>query len=367
MKSKTVVLLCSGSGLGFYVPGLIMEYRLKENGISTEVFVIETYLTEEKKDKMLESKKSYHENFSVAIVAQKMPRDIRKSFDYAAIDKLLEYMANKDIRDFIVFSGHWVYILDMYREKVYPKEINAEIIYLDSDLSPSWKWLKKYKPQYSKNYKEVWFFSFENKNINYRLCVCDEPLIPYELRDNRFIIHGGGWGMGTYQSKISELDEIGISLDIVIYDISEMKNNKPQNRYFMIDPLWSAWKREECKGYQFPPFGEITNSESPKFKNKELYHESFDIARKAKGIISKPGGGTLIDSLASATPIIFLEPFGKHEQKNAELWIHLGFGITYDQWRESGFSSRILQNLHINLMNAAGLYQDYVKGYLSAI
>jgi UDP-N-acetylglucosamine:LPS N-acetylglucosamine transferase len=365
MKSRKIALLCSGAGLGFYVPGLIMECQLKKKGISTEVFVIETYLKWDKQEQMIESKKTYHENFSIAIIAQRMPRDIRASFDYAEIDKLLESMAKQGIEDFIVFSGHWMYILDMYREQVSPKAIKAELVYVDSDLSPSWRWLKKYKPDYSRNCHEVWFFNFENMQINYRLSVGAEPPIPFELRNDRYIIHGGGWGMGTYQNIIPELEKAGMALDIVIYDMSELKNNRPQNRYFMIDPLWCAWKKEA--GFQFPPFGEINNSEAPKFTNREQYHESFDITREARGIISKPGGGTLIDSLASATPIIFLESFGKHEQKNAELWIQHGFGITYDRWRESGFSSRLLRDLHINLMNAANLYQDYVKSYLAQI
>ena len=63
--------------------------------------------------------------------------------------------------------------------------------------------------------------------------------------------------------------------------------------------------------------------------------------RRAVAMICKTGGGTLLDSLWSATPIITLEPFGAHEAVNAELWRRLGFGTTFAAWRDGGFRLRV--------------------------
>ncbi|MFF8914745.1 hypothetical protein ACF08M_15855 [Streptomyces sp. NPDC015032] len=41
-------------------------------------------------------------------------------------------------------------------------------------------------------------------------------------------------------------------------------------------------------------------------------------------MVSKPGGGTLLDLLRSATPFALLEPSGEHEVHNAQLWCDLG-------------------------------------------
>ncbi len=86
-------------------------------------------------------------------------------------------------------------------------------------------------------------------------------------------------------------------------------------RYFMVDSEWSPWNKNQNNQHEYPPFGEIIDFNKKSFRNKEEYHEFYDLVKQSKAIISKPGGGTLIDSLASATPIILLDPYGYAEQK----------------------------------------------------
>ena len=69
-------------------------------------------------------------------------------------------------------------------------------------------------------------------------------------------------------------------------------------------------------------------------------------------MVSKPGGGTLLDSLTAATPIVLLPPWGEPEAKNGELWEELGFGIDFQRWRETGFDYRVLEDLHHRLLEA---------------
>jgi UDP-N-acetylglucosamine:LPS N-acetylglucosamine transferase len=74
--------------------------------------------------------------------------------------------------------------------------------------------------------------------------------------------------------------------------------------------------------------------------------------RGAKAVISKPGGGTLLDSLAAATPVVLLAPWGTPEASNGALWEALGFGIEFERWRETEFDDRVLEALHHNLLEA---------------
>jgi hypothetical protein len=69
-------------------------------------------------------------------------------------------------------------------------------------------------------------------------------------------------------------------------------------------------------------------------------------------VVSKPGGGTLLDSLAAATPIVLLAPWGEPEAKNGALWEELGFGIDYHRWRRTGFDQGVLMKLHDRLLAA---------------
>lgn len=347
---KEMTILCSGFGLGLYIPGLLLSKRLNECGIPAEVNVFESLVAEDKREKVLKSKKSYHKSFAVALMSTRMQLDMRQSIDAELVRQQLDEWEQEGRRNFIVLSGHWLHVLDEYKDRIAPEKINADILYVDCGLPPSWQSIKSMKPDYNKDSNELWLFDYENLNIQYQIPVTDKPVIPYLCRENRFLIHGGGWGMGTYQKKIPELEKAGISLDIVAYDIAEAVENKNGNRYFMIDPTWSAWNKNKAGLYEFPPFSEVKYGEVPDYINKDEYHYLFDVTRKAKAIIGKPGAGTLMDSLGAATPMIMLEPFGEHEKKNAELWEKEGFGISYDRWKEEEYSTKILEILHSNLL-----------------
>lgn len=362
--SNKVTILCSGFGLGFYVPGLLINYSLKNRGVDSEVAVFESYVVKDKRDKIALNKQAYHKNFSLALVAQRMPWDIRKSIDSNKVEELLNTWDRENRRNFIVMSGHWIYILDEYRKRINNKPINADILYIDSEPSPSWKGLNKYNSEYSQNYNEIFLFNAERKKISFYIPVGSKKLVPFKERENRFMIHGGGWGMGTYKEKIHELEENGFKLDIIAYKEDEAGAGEQGHRYFMMDPAWKAW---EGNKFIFPPFAEVKSDVTPKFESKEEYHSSFDVLRNAKAVISKPGGGTLIDSLAAATPIILLEPFGHHEKVNADLWENLGFGIRYETWKESGFKLDILEVMHNNLVKQRNSSVNYIDYYVSRL
>ncbi len=362
MNNK-VTILCSGFGLGFYVPGLLIREKLKQNEIKAEILVFENIMQQEKKINIENNKKMYHKNFSVALLAQRMRWDIRESIDEILLEKVLQTWHKEKRRNFIVLSGHWVYVLNKYKERNPRQKINVDLLYIDSELSPSWKSLKKFYNDYNKYYNEVWLFNSQ-KDIDYYLPVIEQDPIPYNMRPNRFMIHGGGWGMGTYQDIIPELESNNLDLDIIVYEREEAESQKENNRYYMIDDSWSAWQKNNNNLFEFPPFGEIKKNETPKFISKSKYHSSYDIVKEAKAIISKPGGGTLIDSFSAATPLILLESFGKHEKRNSDLWEELGFGISYKKWKGTNYSLEILEKLHKNMVTKRQYTTNYISYYI---
>ncbi|MHB8062507.1 MAG: UDP-glucuronosyltransferase [Ruminiclostridium sp.] len=358
MSKKEITILCSGFGLGLYIPGLLLSKRLNQCGIPAKVHVFESLVAEDKKEKVLKSKKIYHKNFAVALMSTRISMDMRQSLDNNLVDQLLKVWEEEERQDFIVLSGHWLHVLDEYKVKSASGKINIDILYVDCDLPPSWQSLKTMKPDYNHNLQEVWLYDHKNQSIQYQIPITDRSPVPYSRREHRFLIHGGGWGMGTYQGKIPELEEAGISLDIVAYDICETIVKRDRNRYFMIDPAWSAWNKNKYDQYEFPPLSEIKAGEKPDYKSNEDCHYLFEITREAKAIIGKPGAGTMMDSLGAATPLIMLEPFGDHERKNAQLWEAAGFGISYEMWKDSGYSTEMLEVLHKNLIEKRELIDD---------
>ena len=359
MAKETVTILCSGVALGVYVPSLIVSYQLQSKGLATEVVTLENLIFKEKRRRIPLTKVAFHRNFKVALAAEKLLRDIVPSLDPFLVSNLLQFWKEENRRCFIVFSGFWLPILERYVRSRSSQDISVDLCHVDSAISPSWK-------LYNKDYlgfRHVWFANWSKKMVSFRLRIFPHETIPYNKRHDRFVIHGGGWGVGTYKDKIPTLEKLGFKLDVITYEKRDLVSRNRRNRYFMIDSRWNPWEKDSHNQLQFPPFGEVKQDEVVEFKNNPAFQEQYLLTRQSKAVISKPGGATLLDSVSSATPIILLEPYGEHEEKNAQLWEYLGFGISYKKWADCGWTLKVLEELNSNLMKARERIRDYVEWY----
>lgn len=358
---RVVSILCSGMGLGVYIPSLLLNYQLRQRGVKTEVFVIESYFNEEKLNKLKENKHAFHNSYQVAVFGHRMAKgDVRPNLDKYKIDELLKYWEENSRKDFIIMSGHWPVIFESYIGRGGNKGLNIDAVRMDTDVAPSWKNFNNN----SNYFNEIWLFDNSLKNLPYRISVNKAAPIPFNQRENRFLLHGGGWGMGTYRDKLKELNEKGLYLDIVAYKKNEAEYSFEGNKYYLMEPDWSPWIKNSSGSYEFPPMYEVDRDGNLKALEAEGYQAIFDVCLNCKAIISKPGGGTLLDSLAAATPVVFIEPIAKHEQTNAALWEELGFGISYEKWAKQRFSLGILEKIHNNIFIKMRNTPDFIDDFL---
>nr|VFK63478.1 MAG: hypothetical protein BECKUNK1418G_GA0071005_10344 [Candidatus Kentron sp. UNK]VFK70826.1 MAG: hypothetical protein BECKUNK1418H_GA0071006_10405 [Candidatus Kentron sp. UNK] len=363
---EILTILCSGASLGAYVPGLLLGHQLAARGFRTDVLVLENLLPVDKRDNVHKTKFAFHRNFALARIAQKMATDIVPSLDRIRVDSLLTAWRREGRRRFIVIYGFWMPIIERYRRQVDSSgHLRFDLCHMDAATSVSWNLYDTTDPYY----RHIWFFRQAERRLPYRLPVTEDEPLPYRERNGRFLIHGGGWGLGAYRSKIPELSARGIALDVTVYEPDDLAE-RPEghryrgNRYFMIDPNWRAWERDAAGRHHFPPFGQIASDGSVDFRYHDACPEVYPLVRQCQAIISKPGGSTLVDSLSAATPLILLEPYGEYEQKNGELWQSLGFAISYDQWAEMDFSTSVLGELHHNLLLARARTPSYIESWM---
>ena len=363
-SQQTITILCSGVALGVYVPALLVNARLKRRGAATEVVVLESLFTPKKQEKILENKVAFHQSFAVAKMGQRMARDPAPNLDAEQVSRLYERWAREQRRLFLVFSGFWMPLVNAYRQRIAPTPCWVHQIHVDAAVSASWKNVHEFRV----GDQPVWLFEYETRQLHYQLKIeaaeGQALPIPYRQRPERTLIHGGGWGMGTYQSKIPALEAAGLNLDIIAYCPEEAAAPGAGQRYFMMDPHWSPWQKNRSGEHEFPLFGEVKSGAAPRFRNRPDSHELLQLARQARAIISKPGGATLLDSFAAATPLVMLEPFGDYEAKNGALWQALGFGIPFPEWEQAGFAPELLEPLHQNLLRSQGVVPDYVETWL---
>ncbi len=343
------VILCSGVTLGVYVPALILARNSKKSGIATQVHVLEHFFTAEKQRQLLKMKEQFHNDFKFALMAQKMPSRISESVKEQEIAVLIKQWKKQGTTILTLFSGYWLSVLQPFfdHENGF-EQIKINTCFMDANLSTSWNHLKRghliYHP-----FK---LFDLEKRRVNYQLSPVLEDsdrLIDYENRDQRYLIHGGGWGIGNYHEKIQQMSDYGnIKLDIICYQHQEYETEHNGWQYYLLPPEWLAWQSTEP---EFPPLYNIHQGKIG-YPVISEYSASYELIRRAKAVISKPGGGTLLDSFIAETPLIILDKtFGNYEKDNARLWLELGFAITYEDWKDSGFESKILSPLHQNIQS----------------
>lgn len=257
-----------------------------------------------------------------------------------------------------------MYVLDEYRKRRDDRPIQADLLSLDADLSPSWRSLRKIHPEYAERYHEVRLYNLDALSVNYAIDTNLGPPVEEAARDDRLVIHGGGWGIGTYRDFVAQIAAAGYATDLVCYRHAEVDLQTKSSRLLMDDPAWRTWHRDNGGRHMFPPFSQVTVSAPTTFQPQTQCNGLHRIIRQARAVVSKPGAGTLIDSLAAATPIILLEPFGPHEEANARVWIANQFGFGFQSWAQAGFPREWLIAAHQHLMAARERIRDYSESFL---
>jgi hypothetical protein len=252
----------------------------------------------------------------------------------------------------MVWSGFWLPILEKYRQRV-DGSVRVDCCRIDAVVSASFRAYRDLE----RGATEIWLWSWQDQKTVFEIPADDRPPLGFSEREHRLVVHGGGWGIGTYRDVRATMVNTPWGLDIVVHDRAEALRSRTGDRFFMVDPSWRTWHRGR-EGHSFPPFAEVDGGRATKASDD---HALYELIRRSKAIVSKPGGGTLIDCLSSATPVVLLEPYGYAEECNGALWEHLGFGIPFPKWHAAGCSATVLANLHENLLRRKRNGPDYSR------
>jgi hypothetical protein len=345
-------VLTSGVALGVHVPGLLLARRLRAAGRTVRVDVLERLLPQSVRDRIPQSKAAFHRDFGVAIAGQRLARRNATLPGPDAVTAMRAAWRSDGADHLIVLSGFWLPAALGYAAE-HPG-VRVQSCHVDSVASPSFTTVTPAAAPDRTVHSEAWLLQERDGGIARTIRVSSAEPVPWPARVPRFLVHGGGWGMGTYARHAADLSARGLALDVVVYEAADLTGRIDGNRYFMIDPGWQPWHDEG-----FPPFGEVAGDGTVDYRRGDEHHDSFHLARTSLAMISKPGGGTLMDSLSAATPVVLLEPFGAHEARNAELWQRLGFGISLAGWAACDYSPEPLARLHRNLLAARRRADDY--------
>jgi len=359
VSQAPVTILTSGIGLGIYIPALLIQRQLERQGLAAEVEVLEGYYTPDSMRRYLAHKEACRANFALAQLSHRMSRGVQHCLDPERLDQLLSGWAREGREHFIVWAGFWLPILQEYRQRVPRLSVELDLCRIDAEVSASFKVHRELEG----DGKEIWLWNWKDKTLVHEIPVTPEPPLPFPERENRLVVHGGGWGLGTYRDTLSRLSHAGYALDIVIHDPSERVRYGAGDRCYLVDPAWHPWHRDERQRHVFPAVGVVADDGTITYQRNDDFHPFHSVIRRARAVVSKPGGCTLIDSLASATPVVLLDAYGYAEQSNGAIWEHLGFGLPFAAWEGTGFDAAALAGAHASLMARGRSEAGYPGAY----
>ena len=344
-----VTVLTSAVGLGAYVSALLHHQLLRDAGHEVDVEVIEGWFTDHHIERHLVHQRAFHQDFRLALAGRRMAGSIEGRLDDDRVDPLLTAWRADGRTRFFVWSGYWLPVLERYAASVPDTRIQLDFCFSDAIESDSFR---VHREPAGVLRHEVWLWNWRRRALGSRLPVPSGAPLPLAERARRLVAHGGGWGLGTYADVLSELSEAGYVLDVLGPTAADWEGRGPLDRRYMSDPGWHPWVRNAAGDLTFPPLGEVRSDGEVRYISQPRFPAAHINVREALAVVSKPGGGTLLDSLAAATPVVLLAPWGEPEAKNAALWEELGFGINFQRWRAAGFDHRVLEDLHHRLLEA---------------
>lgn len=330
-KNRKIALFCSCAGFGTYTPALLLKNELTVMGCECWIFVFENYLSGKTESDFVEYRKRFHRNFRFAVMASNLA-------DVSAPQETNANLLGKDIiglnfDSYIVLYGEWINALKTIGipgEKIL-------CVRLDAINTPSWNKTGNSEALYD----TIWLVGKDGNKPKYKL-----HMEMTEFCRKSLILHGGGWGINNYLAAADSIEN-RYELHIIYSDKSECRGEHVE--YYLPINWIPSYTHED-----FPPLFNACSDTSVDFGN---------LCKNGCAIVSKPGGGSCIDALRYALPLVMLEPMAKHELKNAELFEHLGFGINFKNWIENNYQYSILNDIHSKIiaeMSDVPLLSEYI-------
>jgi hypothetical protein len=305
--------------------------------------VLERSFTVERLQRTQRARLRWQADFDLALMAQRFLTidDLSKDLDSLHIASLFQKWNRLGVSCFVVFSGFWLPILDRYLDESASKSI-IECIQMDSVMGHSWT-------RYFRNFRHPaqvrWLFSAQD-TTGLRTMTPATPMVTRSTSPTRSLIsHGGGWQIGDYRNALCDLEKAGYQVIAAVPDPADVTHSPKSS--FSIDRSWQPWSRSEP---MLVPHILRAGDGNEWYPAEEAWFSH--VMQNSNAIVSKPGGGTLLDSLKFAIPIVFCTPYGQVEEQNARLWTDKGFGLSLSDWEKSGYDHSLLETLHRNVVES---------------
>jgi len=355
-KKITINIVTSIIGYGVYFPARIIYEQLKARDYDVHIYIIERYFETKAMSEFERTKSSFKKDVRLVRIASRIPVSYVSKLNAEKTKALFKEWTANSSTHFLCFSGLWLETLQEY------KKIHSDCIIdccrVDSAVSSTWGTLSSLRDIIT---NDLSFFSSSAQKIKYVLNIPELQTIPYSARENEVIIHGGGWSLGDFISTKDQFTD-AYHVNLIVHKIEAGISEDEHVTLYANEPEWNPLYKDG-----FPAFGKIFKNGTAQFNTSQKHPGILKVIAKSKAIVSKPGGMTLMDSLISETPLLFLKSVGKNEDANKILWETLQLGIPIDVWQKHKDKGAILREIQQRIVAIKEETPCFLKTYMNLL
>jgi len=353
-KAHTINIVSSIIGYGVYFPALMIYEQLKALNYNVNMYIIERFFDENAAAEFERTKAAFKKDVRLVQIASRIPVKYTEKLSAKKTEALFKEWETNTSTHFLCFSGLWLETLQTYK-KQHPNCI-IDCCRVDSAVSATWGKLDDLNELIT---NDLSFFNATENKINYVLNIPEIQPLPYSERKNNVTIHGGGWDLGNFATTTDQFTE-NYHVNLIVNDLQEITSKN--TTLYGNKPKWNPLYENG-----FPPFGRMDSASHTVFNNYEKHPGILTILAKSNAIVSKPGGMTLMDSLSTETPLIFLKTVGKNENSNQKLWETLQLGISLETWQKSDDQKALLNEMHKRIIAIKKETPCFLTTYINLI
>jgi hypothetical protein len=354
-EAQTINIVSSIIGYGVYFPALIIYEQLKALNYNVNIYSIERFFDENAMSEFERTKAAFKKDVRLVQIASKLPVSYTKKLSDEKTKALFDEWSNNNSTHFLCFSGLWLETLQTYK-KQHPN-CTIDCCRVDSAVSSTWRKLNDLNELIT---NDLSFFNAAEDEINYVLNIPEIAPIPYSERTNNVTIHGGGWDLGNFATTTAQFTK-NYHVNLIVNDL-EVASSIENSTLYANKPKWNPLYKNG-----FPPFGRINSDRTITLKIYKKHPGILNILAKSNAIVSKPGGMTLMDSLITETPLIFLKSVGKNENSNKKLWETLQLGLSIEAWQESEDQEVLLHEMYKRIVAIKKETPCFITTYINLL
>lgn len=303
--------------------------QFENAGYSCEIAFIDDYFCANQMPNNLAIQKAFESDFEFGFSENDRLGDVWNRESRNLKTALVDQFFAKSDGLFVIFSAVWIEAIRRYWNTRQSSAQTIPFVRLDAVDGFTFA----YRPAHASVVQPIQMFNARDTKLNFVLDFAGFDAQPFTTRARRIVKHGGGWHIGSVENAIE-----GYHFSCITRHMPNFAEGDHEYYLDLTDELAFGLGK-------LPRLGKVNNGTVCELEPRP-YVQTIDIIAKSAAILSKPGGGTIAEAIATETPLICQRPCNDLEVDNLDFVLKSGIGMLEADFRNAQDKAKCLLKMH---------------------